>query len=167
MTDKDKMREAFEKWYMTNTFAHVDHLSVFYNDLNCYPTPIANHCWKAWQAAQSVPVVGEVVAYACPFHAGEAVVNGTPCMLVGERNVNDYAKERGFPLIVKPTHSITSAELERLRKCELLLREARDDVADQLIYMIGALAGYPENDNRIQKQREFLAVIDAVQEQAR
>lgn len=47
----DKMREAFEKWYMTNTFAHVDHLSVFYNDLNCYPTPIANHCWKAWQAA--------------------------------------------------------------------------------------------------------------------
>lgn len=55
MTDNTKMREAFEKWYITNTFAHVDHLSVFYNDLNCYPTPIANHCWKAWQAARTVP----------------------------------------------------------------------------------------------------------------
>ena len=69
----------------------------------------------AWSVS-AVPVMGEVVAWACPFHAGEAVVNDTPCMLIGARNVNAVAKERGFPLVVKPTTSITTAELERLRK---------------------------------------------------
>lgn len=104
----DKMREAFEKWYMTNTFAHVDHLSVFYNDLNCYSTPIANHCWKAWQAAQAVPVVGEPVAWLVDKPLRH--VNMSKSTPIGLGNATQE------PLYRAPTHSITAAELERMRK---------------------------------------------------
>lgn len=142
MTDNYKMREGFGKWLVQRRLGRlvdfdghlIDCTAVFWEawqaaksvpdaevmDSLCTYSAFAGHvcnkCGRIHDGAKSVPVVGEPVAYACPFHAGEAVVNGTPCMLVGERNVNDYAKERGFPLVVKPTHSITAAELERLRK---------------------------------------------------
>ena len=60
------------------------------------------------RAAQSVPVMGEPVAWACPYHAGEVTVNGAPCMLVSANCVNSFGKERGFPLHYVAT-SITQA----------------------------------------------------------
>lgn len=141
----DKMREAFEKWYMTNTFAHVDHLSVFYNDLNCYSTPIANQCWKAWQAAQSYcpspdpvklaelgwqmiecPICGGG-AQAFPQQAAQSVpVVGEPVAWVVNTPIRNLhfskSEEIGLggatqePLYRASTHSITAAELATLRE---------------------------------------------------
>ena len=67
------------------------------------------------QAAQSVPVVGEPVAWACPYHAGEVTVNGTPCMLVSANCVNSFGKERGFPLRYV-ANAIPATELATLRE---------------------------------------------------
>ena len=121
----DKMREAFEKWYMTNTFAHIDHISVFYNDLNCYPAPIANHCWKAWQAAQSVsvPVVGNVVAWGVTKRHEDNVWFISDSRFTAQYYAQMYAHRIGenpdqvvIPLYRKPATSITADELESLRK---------------------------------------------------
>ena len=67
------------------------------------------------QAARTVPVVGEPVAWACPYHAGEVTVNGTPCMLVSANCVNSFGKERGFPLHYV-ANAIPAADLARLRE---------------------------------------------------
>ena len=77
-------------------------------------------------AGQSVPVVGEPVAYACPFHSGMAVVNGTPCALVAACNVNLHGIGRGFPLHYL-THSIPAAELATLREKAAMVDELRKD----------------------------------------
>lgn len=43
------------------------------------------------------------VAYACPFHAGEAIINGAPYMLIPATTANDEAKRRGLALYLRPT----------------------------------------------------------------
>lgn len=79
---------------------------------------VCNKCGRIHDGGKSVPVVGEVVAYASPYHASEQFVAGTPCILVEAVNVNAYGKERGFPLVVQPTNSISAAELDRLQEGE-------------------------------------------------
>lgn len=56
------------------------------------------------QAAQSVAVVGEVVAYKW---AG---------ILFRPEETHNWRRDEAAELVIKPTHSIPATELERLRK---------------------------------------------------
>ena len=160
MTDNDKMCEEFEKWAYAEYF-DLTSVDGFYSDKE------TDNAWGAWLAAKSVQMVGEhVVLGWYTLSEPDDCERISRMIVLGEPKPDTFKRATEMGVEVRVVYeanppSITATELERLLKCELLLREARDDVADQLNYMLGALAGYPTNDNRIQKQREFLAAIDA------
>ena len=55
MSDNTKMQEEFEEWALTECF-DLTAVGGFYSDNE------TDAAYKAWQAAKSVPVVGEPVA---------------------------------------------------------------------------------------------------------
>ena len=54
MTDNDKMREEFEKWYM-RIHPHVNYMQRTQTDE--YVSRHIKELWVIWKAAKSVPVV--------------------------------------------------------------------------------------------------------------
>lgn len=73
---------------------------------------------ERWQAAQSVPVVGEPYLYVRSVHEGWPEYSK-------EDEFSD-GKGGGLALYLKPTHSISAAELERLRKDAERWRKANE-----------------------------------------
>lgn len=74
--------------------------------------------WEAAQAEQSVPVVGDVVAWLneCQLNLSHPVMPHV--------SLNEPAPDRDWritPLYKAPTHSIITAELERLRRIEAVM----------------------------------------------
>mgnify|MGYP001767583709 CR=1 FL=1 len=106
----DKMREEFETWAVSEgmpiTRGH-------YYDV--YASAETRAAYLAWQAAKSVPVVERNQCDGC--NRGLQVCDD-----------GLHREPSGHPVMActrnKYTHSITAAELERLRKCEALLKEA-------------------------------------------
>lgn len=106
-----QMREAFEKWAkMRVPYRALKEL----DDEGEYDDQEVRMMWCAWQAAQSVPVVGEPVAYGVPNSRPTESLPFMQVML--QIPANAQYPELLVPLIVKPTHSIPAAELEALRK---------------------------------------------------
>ena len=106
----DKMREEFEDWYM-RIRPHIHYMVRTPTD--GYANRHAQELWGIWQAAKSVPVVGEVVAWR--YEPGQFTEGGS----IGHLERMHGAISRGYEveqLVVQPTHSISAAELERLRK---------------------------------------------------
>ncbi len=113
----DTMREAFEKWaeskgYRTDTYAEVP---------DDYWDDTTQSAWRAWQAAQSVPVVGDLVAWLRKDKLQHLNTFG-PALC------NVYATEKPgtVALIEKPTHSIPATELDALRNAARALNALLD-----------------------------------------
>lgn len=138
----DKMREAFEA-HITKEYGFS--CNRWEDGEREYVVPKVQNMWLGWQAAQSVPVVGEVVAGAIVSEEGEwPQFTGTPNLF--NLPVGDYS------LIIKPTTSISAAELERRRKCEAVLVHVRsvlpmDKWADDSRRMIDAAIAVEETGN--------------------
>lgn len=117
MTDTDKMREVWD--------AHDEARNrAWREEPGTFDTLDAFKAGAAWQAAQSVPVVGNVIGY---------LAGGT----MMHRQIQGYECK---PLVVQPTSSITTAELERLRKCA--------DALKQMLWIVhdsSGVAGYHLN----------------------
>lgn len=118
----DKMREAIIKILngytqeMENYSYYGSNRGVSVDDYKDIADEII-----AWQAAQSVPVVGEVVDY-------QFFDDGKWHNFIDDRHYQNTVAA-GYEvraLVVQPTHSISAAELERLRKCKALLGESRE-----------------------------------------
>ena len=93
MSDNNKMREVWD--------AHDEARNkAWREEPGTFDTLDAFKAGAAWQAAQSVPVVGNVIGY---------LAGGT----MMHRQIQGYECK---PLVVQPTSSISTAELERLRK---------------------------------------------------
>lgn len=92
MSDNDKMREAFEKWALSNDGPSV---SVTRNDVGRYEDEELNMAWLGWQAAQAE----RVLAPSCRECANRGRVNGLSqesycdsCVWQGQSfRVNHYA----------------------------------------------------------------------------
>ena len=129
----DKMRDEFEKWYLMQPIAHKSHIVRISN--GHYFGAHTETAWRAWQAAQSVsvPVAGEVVAWADPRHLSmvRPGVALTGIYLSG-METPDYPT----PLIIQPTTSISAAELDALRKDAERLQFMIDETAI-LMYSVG------------------------------
>lgn len=123
----DKMRESFGKWLVQRRLGR-------FADFNGNLIDCTAVFWEVWQAAQSVPdagkacqipVVGEVVGWITSagnhFWPSDKVKNPDNFLASGMR-----------PLIVQPTHSISVAELERLRKDAERYRWLRDKACNSL-----------------------------------
>ena len=147
MTDNEKMREEFGKWLVQRRLGR-------FADFDGHLIDCTAVFWEVWQAAKSVPVVGDVLFYASdstPTAEGQI-----------QYDVCAYQKDYSFfPVYRKPTDSITTAELERLKHCRELLKAARDDVEETLHFMRTAYRDSPRNKTRLDKQCEFLKQIDA------
>ena len=116
----DKMREEFEQYAESNGLCLTPYGNSYLDDET-------HRLWcvwlSAWQAAQSVPVVGEVVAYKW---AG---------ILFRPEETHNWRRDEAAELVIKPTHSIPAADLatlrekaaeaDELRECKALLSEAR------------------------------------------
>lgn len=117
MSDNDKMREVWD--------AHDEARNrAWREEPGTFDTLDAFKAGAAWQAAQSVPVVGNVIGY---------LAGGT----MMHRQIQGYECK---PLVVQPTSSITTAELERLRKCA--------DALKQMLWIVhdsSGVAGYHLN----------------------
>lgn len=132
MTDINKMREAFEKWAkMRVPYRALKEL----DDEGEYDDQEVRMMWCAWQAAQSVPVVGEPVEWQYRWLNPEEFT-GQPASLLEWQRVIPYLSQSNEKrleellayrshgkacyeiraLVVQPTYSIAATELERLRK---------------------------------------------------
>ena len=109
----DKMREAFEKWYLMQPIAHKSHIVRISN--GHYFGAHTETAWRAWQAAQSVPVVGEPVGWVSTI---ECIGPEYKKKLFGRLPIQSL--QAGYyshtALYEQPTHSITAAELATLRE---------------------------------------------------
>jgi len=106
MTDNTKMREEFEKFAMKEGMS-LDMYKLSYLSDETYSA------YKAWQAARTVPVVGEAAAWTSPEWLKEKG------RLHGMTRPHPSFK---LPLYRAPTTSITQAELDakdaRIRELE-------------------------------------------------
>ena len=116
----DKMREDFEKWYM-RIHPHINYMLRTPTD--GYANRHAQELWGIWQAAKSVLVVGEPVAWgvASKYDGSIWIVVESP--QEAERIASDH-DDAPIPLYSAPP--VTEAELERLRKDAERYRWLRD-----------------------------------------
>ena len=99
MTDNEKMREEFENCSLHDGYSDDRRLEE-------------NKEWftAGWQAAQSVPVVGEPVGYVSgAIHQ----LGNTFASVAVKKSMSTYVD---IPLYLAPTTSITAQELDALRK---------------------------------------------------
>jgi hypothetical protein len=123
--DNEKMREAFA------TLCKECGPTISYYDFEMG--------WQSAQSEQSVPVVGDVVAYGVP---NSRPTESSPLMHVMlQIPAGAQYPELLVPLIVQPTTSITTAELERLRKDEELKASEASIACEALQEIIDLLPG--------------------------
>lgn len=124
MSDNDKMREVWDAHDKARNKAWSEAWSEEPGTFDTLDAFKAGAAWQAAQAEKSVPVVGEVVGY---------LAGGT----LMRRQIQGYECK---PLIIRPKNSITTAELERLRKCA--------DALKQMLWIVhdsSGVAGYHLN----------------------
>ena len=117
MSDKmqeDAIREAARNHAMDEYFNARKHLAV-----SAYETTLFEAGFdRAWQAARTVPVMGEAVAEAYVYED----VDGDD--ILGLRLLKeDYPMQHGEKLYIEPTNSIPAAELATLREQAAMVDE--------------------------------------------
>ncbi len=108
----DKMREAFEKWALSNEGPSV---SVMRNEVGRYEDEELNMAWLGWQAAQSVPVMGEAVAWAWNYSGMIVTTDKAKADAIATLADSGEFRQHNVKvrcLYEKPTTSITQAELD-------------------------------------------------------
>lgn len=115
MTDNEKMREEFEHYVATKTLMSLEKYTS-----GSYKHSSTQQSWETWQAAKSVSVVGEPYLYVRSVHDGWPEYSK-------EDEFSD-GKGGGLALYLKPTTSITNAELERLWESESACKAMREAV---------------------------------------
>ena len=127
------MREAFEKWatdkgYSIERWIYGDHM---------YANRGTQEDWEVWQAAQSVAVVGEPVAWVRKDKLQHVNTFG-PVLC----DVYDTEQPGTVALIEKPTHSIpAAAELDALRSAAKEREAVRDEMREWLVSGLDEITG--------------------------
>lgn len=120
------MREAFEKWAVDNT------LNVSWRSGDEYLVADTAAAWRAWQAAQSVPVVGDIIFFASDStETADSQIRYDVCA--------DKKDHSFFPVVRKPTTSIPAAELASLRARLEQTEKERDELRSAIL---DAMASY-------------------------
>lgn len=134
MTDNTKMREALINFGQENPVLDLDfRLHTHGKYLTQEKAIVASRAFKAgaaWQAAQSVPVVGEPVAWGVKKRYEDNVWFISDSRFTAQHYANQYAHRIGaepdqvvIPLFDKPTTSIPAAELASLREKAAMVDE--------------------------------------------
>lgn len=122
MTDNEKIREDFETWASGKGLCIAPYGASYADEKT-------HTAWITWQAAkseQAVAVVGDVLFFASDSTAtSQSQIRYDVCA-----DQKDYSF---FPVVRKPTTSITHAELERLRKDAERYRWLRDSPESPII----------------------------------
>ena len=143
----DKMREVWEAHDKARNKAWRE-------DPGTFDTLDAFKAGAAWQAAKSVPVVGDVLFYASdstPTAEGQI-----------QYDVCAYQKDYSFfPVYRKPTNSITADELERLRKDAERYRWLRHGDNDEQCLHFATECPAGTDTVWIKRGSELDAIIDA------